>query len=95
MGIFDTDNLFGSVGEDQVTQDSLIEAMCVMDLQKLDSETLQEFCESPEADALVEARVLSRPTLIRLSKTDDEKRRVRMCELDMCKKENKALKRKN
>lgn len=89
MGIFDTDLL--GVEEDMDTQQKIVESMIVMDLQKLPSDVLREFCNSSEAESLVEARVLSKPTLVRLSKKDDETRRVKLCAFEICKKENKAL----
>ena len=66
------------IDEELMDESGLIEAYIVDDALKMDSETLREWCESDEAKALVEANVLRKPTLMRLSKADDEKRREKL-----------------
>ena len=67
------------------------EAFLVDDLSRLPSEQLKEFCESEEAQALVEANVLRKPTLVRLSKKDDLSRRIKIAAIEICKEENPSL----
>ena len=69
----------------------LQEAFLTDDLSRLPSEQLKEFCESEEAKALVEANVLRKPTLVRLSKKDDFTRRVKIAAFEICKEENPNL----
>lgn len=69
----------------------LQEAFLVDDLSRLPSDVLKEFCESEEAQALVEANVLRKPTLVRLSKKDDLSRRIKIAAIEICKEENPTL----
>lgn len=84
MGIFGTEAL----GEDLRDNNALVEMMLVDDISRLDSDVVKEFCESPEAEALVEANVLRKPTLVRLGKKDDAKRRKKLAAFQLA-KENK------
>ena len=85
MGIFGTEaleeDLLGGSSE-------LVEMFLVDDISRMDSDAIKEFCESPEAEALVEANVLRKPTLVRLGKKDDAKRRKKLAAFQLA-KENK------
>ena len=88
--------LFGSDEFERLNGDlnssrNIQEAFLVDDLSRLPSEQLKEFCESDEAKALVEANVLRKPTLVRLSKKDDETRRIKIAAYEICKEENPNL----
>lgn len=88
--------LFGSDEFERLNGDlnssrNIQEAFLVDDLSKLPSDQLKEFCESDEAKALVEANVLRKPTLVRLSKKDDETRRIKIAAYEICKEENPNL----
>jgi hypothetical protein len=88
--------LFGSDEFERLNGDlnssrKLQEAFLTDDLSRLPSEQLKEFCESEEAKALVEANVLRKPTLVRLSKKDDFTRRVKIAAFEICKEENPTL----
>lgn len=63
---------------DQDLIDELVEAFIVDDISRMNSDDIKEFCESEEAKALTEKAVLRKPTLMRLSREDDEKRRIRL-----------------
>ena len=77
-------SLFGSDALERIDEDfrgeidSVVEMMIVTEASKMGEEDLKAWCESEEAQALVEANVLRKPTLMRLSKADDEKRRVKI-----------------
>ena len=88
--------LFGSDEFERLNGDlnssrNLQEAFLVDDLSRLPSDVLKDFCESAEAKALVEANVLRKPTLVRLSKKDDETRRIKIAAYEICKEENPNL----
>ena len=55
-----------------------VEMFAYDDLQRMSSKALKEFCESDHCQALVERAVLKKPTVMRLSKADDEKRRIKL-----------------
>lgn len=85
MGIFGTEaleeELVGGTNE-------LVEMFLADEIGRMDSDTIKEFCESAEAEALVEANVLRKPTLVRLGKKDDAKRRTKLAAFQLA-KENK------
>lgn len=56
------------------------------------SETeIKQFCESKEAEALVEAGKMSKKTIVRLSKNDDLARRKKMAAYQLAKDNNDSL----
>ena len=77
MGMFSSSEIEG-IDEAMLEDDGLLEALIVDDVLKQDSDAIREWCETEEAQALVEANVLRKPTLMRLSKADDEKRRQKL-----------------
>jgi hypothetical protein len=74
--------------EDIANSDSLMEMFLMDDLMHGSQEQISEFCESAEAQVLVEKSVLNKPTLIRLSKIDDQKRRVKIIAYQLAKEAN-------
>lgn len=58
--------------------DSIVEAFLYDDLQRMSSEQIKQFLESDQCVALQERQVLKKPTVMRLSKVDDEKRRIKL-----------------
>ena len=94
MGLFSND-VIERIDEDFMNEDnSIIEAFIVDDVLKMDSDSIKEWCESDEANVLVEAQVLRKPTMMRLSKQDDEKRRAKIVAYNMAKEANDPLYRK-
>ncbi len=63
----------------------VLEMFFVDDILKGNSEQIHEFCESEEAKILQEKSILKKPTLMRLSKADDEKRRVKLMAYQLAK----------
>lgn len=53
-----------------------IELMAYDDISRGTSEQIKEFCNSEIAQVLTEKQVLNKGTMMRLSKADDEKRRI-------------------
>lgn len=68
--------------------DALIEAYLIDDLLRQPSEVVREFCESAEAQILQEKQVLKKPSLMRLSKADDQRRRVKLTAYQLAKDNN-------
>ena len=66
----------------------LLEAFFVDDVLRLNSEDIKTFCESEEAKILQEKAVLKKPTMMRLSKADDEKRRIKLAAYQLAKEAN-------
>lgn len=67
----------GAIDENEIPEGFL--EMCIADeVSHLSDEMIREFCESDEAQALVEAGVMRKKTLVRLSKKDDMARRRTM-----------------
>lgn len=68
--------------------DSLIEAFLVDDILHGTSDQIHSFLESEECQVLMEKNVLKKPTMMRLSKADDEKRRIKLAVYEMAKAAN-------
>lgn len=58
-----------------VDMNALVEAFLYDDISRGSTEEIKEFCESEAAQVLVEKGVLKKPTLMRLGKEDDKRRR--------------------
>ena len=58
--------------------DAVLEAFLVDDIMRQDENKIKEFCESAEAQILVEKAVLKKPTLIRLDAASDLNRRTKI-----------------
>ena len=74
--------------DELATSDELFEAFLVQDMLRGTEKEIKNFCESEEAQILVEKAVLKKPTLMRLGKTDDEKRRTKLTAYQMAKEAN-------
>lgn len=69
-----------------VNVNELMEMFLVDELSRMPKEQLQEFCApGGPADALVEANILRRKTIVRLSKADDEERRATLAAFKLAK----------
>ena len=55
------------------------------DISRGTTNQIREFCESELATVLTEKSVLTKPTLMRLSKADDEKRRTKLIAYQLAK----------
>ena len=86
MSLYGTTQL--STMEEAATSNTVLEMFFVDDIMKGTSDQIKEFCESEEAKILVEKAVLRKPTLMRLSKADDEKRRVKLMAYQLAKEAN-------
>lgn len=67
---------------------TVLEMFFVDDLLRLNSDQRKQFCESAEAKILEEKAVLKKPTMMRLSKDDDMKRRIKLIAYQMAKDAN-------
>ncbi len=65
-----------------------IELMAYDDISRGTSEQIKEFCESAEAQVLTERQVLNKKSLFRLSKADDQKRRIKLIVYQMASEKN-------
>lgn len=82
-------NILGSELEDSVN--AVTESMIYADLVQLPQEEIKEFCESAEAQALMEKAVLNKKTLVRLSKKDDLARRVKQAAYQIAREKKDPL----
>lgn len=73
------------------SSDRMLEMFIVDDVIRGTQEQIKEFCESEEAKVLVEANVLRKPTMMRLSKADDEKRRTKIAAYELAREANDPL----
>lgn len=89
MGIFSTENV--SMDNELLNPDELLESYIYDELSRLPDERRKEVLESEEMKALEEARIISRKTLVRLSREDDYARRVKMAALQLAKDNNDVL----
>lgn len=85
-------NLYGSAQiasiEEAAKSDALMELYLVDDIMSGTPEQIKQFCESEEAQILIEKQVLNKPTLHRLSKADDLKRRIKLTAYALAKQAN-------
>lgn len=89
MSLYGTEALKST--EEFATSNAVLESLYVDDLLRLESSQLKKFCESEEAKILVEKQVLKKPTLMRLSKADDERRRTKLLAYQLAKESNDPL----
>jgi hypothetical protein len=80
-----------SINEDLKNPNELLEMYIIDEVSKLPDERIKEFVESAEAKTMVEAGIISRKTLVRLSKNDDLSRRTKMAAFQLAKENNDAL----
>ena len=87
--------VFGNIVGEPITESELpygfLEACIVDEVSHLSDEKIQEFCQSPEAEALVEAGIMRKKTLVRLSKKDDFSRRRTMAAFTIAREKKDPL----
>lgn len=71
-----------------VNMQPYIELMAFDDLSHAPSDKIHEFCESAQAQILTERQVLNKKSLMRLSKADDQKRRIKLIVYQMAAEKN-------
>lgn len=86
MSIFGTQQLTSM--DEMANSNQVLEAFFVDDIMRMNSDQIKEFCESEEAKILEEKAVLKKPTLMRLSKQDDLKRRTKIIAYQLAKADN-------
>lgn len=90
MGIIASFNESSQMSE--TSMKALIESFLLDDLSRLNEVQIAEFCAPGGAgEALVEAKVLGKNTMVRLSKTDDLERRITMTAMQMARDNNDPL----
>ena len=85
MSFYGTDNSLLVSMEEAACSNEVMEMLLVDDIMRMESAQIKEFCESEEARILEEKAVLRKPTLIRLGKADDEKRRIKLMAYQLAK----------
>lgn len=88
MSIFGNSNTFL---ESDLNKSELLESYIYDEISKLDQETIQEFVHSQQAQAMVEAGIIGKKTLVKLSKVDDLERRIGMAALQLAKDKSDPL----
>lgn len=86
MALYGTEQI--SDMESVANSDHILEMFIVDDVMHGTSDQIHEFVESDQAKILQERNVLKKPTLIRLSKKDDEKRRIKLIAYQLAKDSN-------
>lgn len=71
--------------DEVANSDKLMGLFIVDDVLRGTQNDIKNFCESEEAKILMEKQVLNKPTLHRLSKQDDLKRRVKLISYQLAK----------
>lgn len=89
MSIYGSD-IIGSVCEG-VNMTGLVEKFLYDDISRGTEQQIKEFCNSPEAAALLEKGVFKKPTLMRLGKSDDLKRREKLTAFELAKQDKSPL----
>lgn len=88
MSLYGHDNLMNEDFSNDINMDELVEMYFVDDISRMSTVQIKEFCESDQAKALVEKAVLTKPTMMRLSKQDDETRRIKLACYQLAKEAN-------
>ena len=71
-----------------INMDALVEMYFIDDISRMSTKQIKEFLESDQAKALEEKAVLTKPTMMRLSKQDDETRRIKLACYQLAKEAN-------
>lgn len=74
-----------------VNMQAIVELFAYDDVSRGSEQQIKEFCESAEAEALLEKGVFKKPTLVRLGKADDLKRRQKLTAFELAKQNNDPL----
>lgn len=89
MGIFSASTM---VMENELKQpEELLESYIYDEISRLSDEKRAEFVNSQEAQGMLEAGLISRKTLVRLSKNDDLERRIGMAAIQLSKESDDVL----
>lgn len=82
MGIFTNFSEGSELSDRQLS--NLVESFLIDDLSRLNEAQIAEFCApGGVGEALVEAKVLGKRTMVRLSRTDDLERRITMTSMQL------------
>lgn len=76
---------------EEMNPNALTESFIYAEMSKLPQEERKAFAESDEAQALLERKMITRKTLVRLSKNDDLARRVKMAAFQIAKEKKDPL----
>lgn len=71
--------------------EELLESFIAYELSKLDNDQFKSFTESEECQAMLEKKMITRKTLVRLSKNDDLARRKKMAAFQLAKEHKDPL----
>lgn len=83
------ENAFDALNEvSEDMMDSYVNLLAYDNIVNTDSNQIHEMCEGPQGRALLEKAVLNKGTMMRLSKSDDEKRRVKLMVYQLAKEAN-------
>jgi hypothetical protein len=88
MALYGHENLLTEDFSNEVNMDELVEMYFIDDISRMSTKQIKEFVESEQAKALVEKAVLTKPTMMRLSKQDDETRRIKLACYQLAKEAN-------
>lgn len=89
MGIFSPNSV---VMENELKDtNELLEAYIYDELSRLSDEKREEFVQSEYAQSMLESGLISRKTLVRLSKNDDLERRIGMAAIQLSKEHDDVL----
>lgn len=93
MSIFGQNNKPDNVVFEQELQGAseLQEAYIYDELSRLPDDKRKEFLESEQCQSMLEAGLIGRKTLVRLSKSDDMERRITMAAMQLAKDHNDPL----
>jgi hypothetical protein len=73
------ENAFDALDEvSESAMDTYVNLMAYDNITNVDEAQIKEFCEGPVGQALLEKNVLNKGTMMRLSRVDDENRRVKL-----------------
>lgn len=89
MSIYGTDALNSTTND--VNMNAVVEDFLYDDISRGTDEQIKEFCESDAAKVLEAANVLRKPTLMRLGKSDDLKRRQKLTALELARQANDPI----
>lgn len=89
MGIFSPENM--ELESNIVDQDQLMETYIYDELSRLSDEKRKEFIQSEACQTMINEGLVSRRTIVRLSKNDDLERRITMAAMAIAKQKNDPL----
>lgn len=88
MALYGHNNLENEDFSNDINMDALVEMYFIDDISRMSTKQIHEFLESEQAKALEEKAVLTKPTMMRLSKQDDETRRIKLACYQLAKEAN-------